>query len=726
MAELGSAMDRPEMAVLPSASAPPGTNDLVVPFSDEDDASLVGSLEVRTASAAVRRADEDRGAMWAVDQGNIFRAVEVVAGETAAGAVAWVADVKQDFLWRQAMVLKMLQGGQVYTEEETALIAKGLAFLDSAAAGTGKARPLKHSTLFTSALTRHDTKSGLLIGHAVATIRASPEQIVAFQMHYDSKIKLSQLDPTLEVRYAILDVKNLHHIVSFYEVKSAPFKNRTFLSSMLWQKVCDAPLTYIWVNVPINRHNKAPPESEVHAVRAEGSRCLKLTRIRDDLTKIEFACSMDLKMHAPRPLIDALLIPKLMRTPYDLAAYFLQVRPPSECTADDGTCIGNMLMDVVEAAKKPDRASAVRTFVVRAAMLRECGLVNLDAMFIGTIATQSFSVRPKDVATHDPTLLTAAEAEIIGRGLECILRLSATYVEAVDELILKYHVLAVTAQQHPSFRPMLEAIAKRRMASAPLGLKLRLAIGAGFSMADMISDLYSIVNMLQSGHAMGAYGMIGMISTSLAIQLLVSIIQSKHGGWKAVAWEVIIVLSLAKPGVDAGRVASGAERIAGAPIDPFTEMIVCKVAEIAVEAAPGAALQAAIVLSGHWSAVAVVSVCISCLSNGFSTTMMAFEYDVHPAMRKNYPEFFGYIPDRAKMRLVVFVLLFTLHTAHAMLKTVAVAMLAQTNWRWLAAYMAADVCVFIMYKIARGDLIHFMPGKSKIDSHVSRSNIRTI
>ena len=56
----------------------------------------------------------------------------------AAGAAAWTANFKQDFAWRQAMILEMQQGGQAYSEEETALIAKGLALFDGLAAAKGK------------------------------------------------------------------------------------------------------------------------------------------------------------------------------------------------------------------------------------------------------------------------------------------------------------------------------------------------------------------------------------------------------------------------------------------------------------------------------------------------------------------------------------------------------------------------------------------------------------
>ena len=74
------------------------------------------------------------------------------------------------------------------------------------------------------------------------------------------------------------------------------------------------------------------------------------------------------------------------------------------------------------------------------------------------------------------------------------------------------------------------------------------------------------------------------------------------------------------------------------------------------------------------------------------------------------PEIYGFIPDRARMRVLVFAELFTLHSAHAMVRTVTIALLVRTNSCWLVAYMAADFCLFLSYKIARGDLVWFVPG----------------
>ena len=373
--------------------------------------------------------------------------------------------------------------------------------------------------------------------------------------------------------------------------------------------------------------------------------------------------------------------------------------------------VGNIVVDVAEAAKKPERASAVQTFVERTAILRESGVASLDALVIATLGESGHDVLPQAVATADPAALTVAEATAIGRGFDAIIRVSASPSDAVDELLRKYPAVDVAAQQHSWARPMLETIAKRRLASAPFGLKLRLMIGVGLSMADMLSDVNSIVNMLQSGQAIGAYIMIGLISAHLAVQLLCAFIQNKHLGGHAVAWESFLVLSLAKPGADAIRVAAGAEHITGAPLSPSQEMFCGKLVEIALESGPGAAVQAYVVLSGHWSTAAAVSVGVSCLSTAFTTALMSFDLDISPEKRKLDPSFYGYIPD--EWRLLVFVELFTLYTAHAMLKTLTIAILARLNGRWLVAYMAADHFVFIIYKIARGDLVYKVPGPAR-------------
>jgi hypothetical protein len=209
------------------------------------------------------------------------------------------------------MVQAMREGEISYSAEETALLAEGMALLGSFAVGGGKLRSLTHSKTIKVAQTKHDKKSGLLVGHVEAVVGASPEQIVAFLMHFDSKYHSSLLSPVLDVRHETLEVVNRHHKVVFIEMKTAPLRNRTWLTALLWQKVCDAPLTYVWVGVPIEHHAKVTVEDEAHAVRAGGARCFRCTRIGDNETQVEYACSLDLRGHVPQWLTDSVATPEL-------------------------------------------------------------------------------------------------------------------------------------------------------------------------------------------------------------------------------------------------------------------------------------------------------------------------------------------------------------------------------------------------------------------------------
>jgi hypothetical protein len=254
----------------------------------------------------------------------------------------WLNDARDDGVWRDATVQEMREGEHSYSPEETALIARATALLGTFATGKGKARPMRRSKTVELAETKHDEKSGLLIGHVEAVVRTSPEQVVAFLMHFGSNYNRSTMNPELDVRQEVLEVRSPRHTVVFTEKKTAPFHNRTFLNVLLWQNVCNTPLTYVWVTVPIEHHAKIAPEDEAHAIRAEGMRCIRATLTAVGLTRIEYACSLDLKGRCPNWLTERVAIPTLLGLPYNLQAYFTHVMPPPSCTAADGTLLGHL------------------------------------------------------------------------------------------------------------------------------------------------------------------------------------------------------------------------------------------------------------------------------------------------------------------------------------------------------------------------------------------------
>jgi hypothetical protein len=197
---------------------------------------------------------------------------------------AWLNDAEDDAAWRDAMVQEMREGEHLYTEGEIAMIANGMALLDTFATGKGRARSLRRSKTVLIAETKLDKESGLVFGHVEAEVRTMPEFLVAYLMHFDSKYQASYLNPEVDVCDEVLEVLSPHHTVVFVEKRSAPLQNRAFLNALLWRKVCDAPLTYVWVTVPIEHHAKVPAQSD--AVRAEVTRCVRLTQMPNGVTRI--------------------------------------------------------------------------------------------------------------------------------------------------------------------------------------------------------------------------------------------------------------------------------------------------------------------------------------------------------------------------------------------------------------------------------------------------------
>jgi hypothetical protein len=53
--------------------------------------------------------------------------------------------------------------------------------------------------------------------------------------------------------------------------------------------------------------------------------------------------------------------------------------------------------------------------------------------------------------------------------------------------------------------------------------------------------------------------------------------------------------------------------------------------------------------------------------------------------------------------------MFVFHAAQALSKAVAMGALAGTCWWWLVVYMSFDICLYMLYKIARRDFWYWMP-----------------
>jgi hypothetical protein len=127
-------------------------------------------------------------------------------------------------------------------------------------------------------------------------------------------------------------------------------------------------------------------------------------------------------------------------------------------------------------------------------------------------------------------------------------------------------------------------------AQVPYGVKLRAYISAAVSAADGLSDAYMIDEFSKMGNTGAANSLRAMVGANLAFQTLIVYGQNqglKKDKWKTVLVETLTVITFVKPGVDAYRVASGAEQAPSAGFSPLKEMLFTKCSELFFEAIPG-------------------------------------------------------------------------------------------------------------------------------------------
>ena len=223
---------------------------------------------------------------------------------------AWIEDVTHDTAQRQDRILELgSASGLSYTTTENGLLRKGAAMFAVFEASSAGAKQLEHSELIMYSETKLDQATNLLLGRAAAMVRATPPDIVAYMLNYDSRFLESTNDPTVFIRSEVVEHVNAHQTIIFNRCKATGISDRTFLNSIVAKKVEDDPPTYVLVVFPILQHDKIAAKDEKGAVRAEVCRAFKLTEVAAGITKLEYACSLNLRGSIPQTITNKVSVP---------------------------------------------------------------------------------------------------------------------------------------------------------------------------------------------------------------------------------------------------------------------------------------------------------------------------------------------------------------------------------------------------------------------------------
>jgi hypothetical protein len=220
----------------------------------------------------------------------------------------WLADVEHDANQRKDRIAALdSTAGGVFDMLEAEVLAKGADMFAVFEASLAGAKQLTHSATVLYSETKLDAVTGLLFGRAAAVVRATPQEIVAYCLDQDSRFNQSTTDPTVWVRSEVVEHVNAHHTITFNRCKAKP--DRTFLNSIVARKVADDPPTYLVISLPIAQHDQITAKDEKGALRAENGRAFKLTEVGEGITKLEYACSLNLRGSIPQAFTNRVSVP---------------------------------------------------------------------------------------------------------------------------------------------------------------------------------------------------------------------------------------------------------------------------------------------------------------------------------------------------------------------------------------------------------------------------------
>jgi len=298
----------------------------------------------------------------------------------------------------------------------------------------------------------------------------------------------------------------------------------------------------------------------------------------------------------------------------------------------------------------------------------------------------------------------------VGRAMATIMRMVQTGLMAVDAWKKHYVQLSNLFDEIEGFEDFMIVITNNLLRDNRFGMMFRVGSGAALSTIDAVTDIYVISTYYASEELYGqANAMLVMLLANIGCQFLSLIFHYNFKGLFAFTKETLITVLFLRPAVDAYRVSTNQEAN-NSSIDSLSEMVMNKGIEITFESIPACVLQIYVWLLApeKAGAYALLSICISCLTTGFTSATIAFDMDVDVPHRKNQPKFYGYIPNDNSLRVRSFVLMTLMSALHNLSRSTGCALLATFGtYNLVLIFVGCEVGFYLLLKIIRRDFYYW-------------------
>jgi hypothetical protein len=303
------------------------------------------------------------------------------------------------------------------------------------------------------------------------------------------------------------------------------------------------------------------------------------------------------------------------------------------------------------------------------------------------------------------------EARVIGNNLMPCLKSRKVIKAGVDMWKLQNRAVGELFEEFPWMEGMFVEIGKGVVKTAPWGLTFRVTVGAVTSIFDLLTDVY-VTYMFWRGKKYGYFkASLASLAVSIGIQMIFVWGQNRKLGMLRVLREWFPILIGFKPAVDAYRVAKGGKQETGQAIDALTEMTYMKGIEMFAEAIPGVIIQLMAIATseGDVSDAAWVSISVSALTTGYASATISYDWDTDPMKREQVPDFYGYVPANPTKRSIIFVSMMLFSACMLVTRSMTIVVLGLLDGRWVSLYVSADLGLYLLVKVLRGDFWYWIP-----------------
>jgi len=416
-----------------------------------------------------------------------------------------------------------------YSEEENALLEEGERhFADFKEM---KAKSLKMASPLATGEIAFEKNGSHAWGRATTTVRARPEEVMAFL--WDTMRRSARREDDLEKS---VDERASRHNKLVYNKKRTPkiFADRDFLGRVVWKKEGEG---FVLVTSPEERDARPITDG---VVRGKYPNAMKIKRKNDRETTLEYVLQIDFGGSLPTWLTNAYVGSSLRRLTA-IQEYFLELRKMEDYAADDGKALGVRLMHPGgEKGKKPWQK-------VRDVVGTYRSLKKLSVEYDWLVGFLEEVVRGRWVTSGSVSTklecLSEKEARKIGRSLMPALKQRKTALAGLHQWKMQNRSMVELFERYDWVESMLLEVAQEVMKTAPWGLMWRVCTGAALSVLDIVTDVIVIAGYMGKEETKGyGYSLLMMLVGSMVLQLVVVFVQHRKKPW-AMAKEMLIVIT---------------------------------------------------------------------------------------------------------------------------------------------------------------------------------------